>query len=127
MGLKSAQQWGEYTCDLPKKTFDNLLDYIANEVKPDVMFWTGDNSAHDIWKNTEEEVTSYTITLTEMIKAKFESTDITVFPIQGNHDTWPVDIQSFEKPGMNNPINNFRLKRTYTVLLRFQKILRGMI
>ena len=43
-----AREWGEYTCDVPKNTFDNTLDYIVNEVKPDVIFWTGDNSAHNV-------------------------------------------------------------------------------
>jgi sphingomyelin phosphodiesterase len=49
-----AREWGEYTCDLPEKTVDNLLDYIINEVKPDIVFWTGDNSPHNTFDNTEE-------------------------------------------------------------------------
>lgn len=90
-GEKVAGEWGEYNCDTPEKTVNNMLDYIVNEVKPDMIFWTGDNSAHNTWENTLEEVTNYTIHITEMIKAKLNQTEITVIPIQGNHDTWPVD------------------------------------
>jgi len=52
-----AGTWGSNAgglCDLPKETFDNMLEYVVNEIQPDVIFWTGDNSAHDIWKNTVE-------------------------------------------------------------------------
>ena len=68
------------------------MDYIVNEVKPDVLFWTGDNSSHNVNNNTQEEVLNYNIVTTQMIKDKLDSTDITVIPIQGNHDTWPVDF-----------------------------------
>ena len=57
-----------------------------------MFIWTGDNSAHNVWSNTNEEVTEYTIAITEEIKAYFVDTDITVMAVQGNHDTWPVDI-----------------------------------
>ena len=43
-----------------------------------------------------------------MIKAKLDSENITVIPIQGNHDVWPVDEQSFEKANDNYPINHFK-------------------
>lgn len=29
-------------------------------------------------------------------------------PIQGNHDTWVEEIESFAAPGINNEINNFK-------------------
>lgn len=85
-----------------------MLDYIVKEAKPDVIFWTGDNSSHNVWDNTNEEVTSYTVTVSQMIHEKLDGTDITVIPIQGNHDTWPCDVESFEAPGVNYPINHFK-------------------
>ena len=91
-GESGAREWGEYECDPPKKTFDNMLDYIVTTVKPDVLFWTGDNSPHNTYDNTEEEVLNYTVTTTQMIKDKLAGSNITVVPIQGNHDTWPVDF-----------------------------------
>lgn len=33
------------------------------------------------------------------------------FPLEGNHDTWPVNIQDFSKPGINYAINH--LKQTW--------------
>lgn len=103
-----AAQWGSGLCDLPVPTFQTMLDYIVSDVKPDMMFWTGDNSPHNIWYNTEEECTDYTITVSEMFKKAFEGQDISVFPIQGNHDTWVEEIQDFSAPGINYPINNFK-------------------
>lgn len=85
-----------------------MLDFVAAEINPDMFIWTGDNSSHNVWDNTVEEVTQYTIDITNMIKDRFDSTDITVLAIQGNHDTWPVDVQDFSAPGINYPINNFK-------------------
>jgi len=85
-----------------------MLDYVANEIQPDMFFWTGDNSAHNVWDNTAEEVTEYTITITEEINRFFAGHNITVMPAMGNHDVWPVDIQSFAKPYANYPINHIK-------------------
>lgn len=84
----AAQKWGSPLCDLPVPTFQTMLDFMAEEIKPDMMFWTGDNSPHDIWYNNEVQCTDYTITVTEMIQKAFDGLDVAVFPIQGNHDTW---------------------------------------
>ena len=107
-GQEAAGEFGGYHCDVPEKTLDTMLEYIVTEVKPDILFWTGDNSPHNVYNNTEEEVTNYTIHVTEMIKARLGSTDITVLPVHGNHDVWPVDTQSFEKANDNYPINHFK-------------------
>lgn len=32
-----------------------------------------------------------------------------MFPIQGNHDTWPVNVEDFGKEGVNGPINSYKL------------------
>ena len=45
-----------------------MMEYIANEVQPDIIFWTGDNSSHNVWNNTTEEVIEYTKTITDTIK-----------------------------------------------------------
>lgn len=69
-----------------------MLDFVVDEIKPDIFLWTGDNSAHDVWKNTEEEIISYTKNITQTLINAFANTNITVYPIQGNHDTWPVNV-----------------------------------
>ena len=43
-----------------------------------------------------------------MIKNAFAGKNVTVMPIQGNHDTWVEEIQSFAKPGINAEINAFK-------------------
>lgn len=54
-----AGVWGSNfgLCDIPQKTFESLMEYVVSEIKPDIIFWTGDNSSHNIWNNTVEEVT----------------------------------------------------------------------
>ena len=42
-----------------------MLTYVKDEIKPDMFFWTGDNSSHNVWDNTNEEVTEYTVAITE--------------------------------------------------------------
>jgi len=67
-----------------------------------------DNSSHNTWNNTIEEITHYTEAVTDMIKDAIKDTDITVLPIQGNHDTWPVNIQDFSSPNSNYSINQYK-------------------
>ena len=43
-----------------------------------------------------------------MIKDTFKDQPIAVYPIQGNHDTWPVNIQNFNQAGANGPIIGFK-------------------
>lgn len=85
-----------------------MLEHIRDEVQPDLFFWTGDNSAHNVWSNTEIEVTNYTVNITNTIKDVLGNSNITFFPIQGNHDTWPVNVEDFSAPGINYPINHFK-------------------
>ena len=72
------------------------------------MVWTGDNTAHNVWDNTADETTIYTVTVTNMIKQALKDSNITVLPIQGNHDTWVEEIEDFETPNYNYEINNFK-------------------
>lgn len=38
----------------------------------------------------------------------WDGTNITIFPIQGNHDTWPVNVEDFSAPNINGAINGFK-------------------
>jgi sphingomyelin phosphodiesterase len=78
-GQEASGEWGAGTCDPPVKTVNAVLDQIV-ALSPDIVFWTGDNSPHDIWDMTEDDVTNLTIKTTQMIKEKFEGTNITVVP-----------------------------------------------
>jgi len=43
-----------------------------------------------------------------MIKDAIKDTDITVLPIHGNHDTWPVDEEDFSTANANPSINHIK-------------------
>ena len=90
------------------QTFENMLNFVTDEIRPDMIFWTGDNTSHNVWSNTADETTMYTITVTTMIQQAFKNTEITMFPIHGNHDTWVEEFQDFTKPGNNYEINHFK-------------------
>jgi len=69
-----------------------MLRYMKEEINPDFLVWTGDNSAHNVWSNSNEEVIEYMVNITNTIKQELDDSDIAVLPIQGNHDTWPVNV-----------------------------------
>ena len=109
-GDPAAGEWGFNggVCDIPQKTFQSLMQFVVEDITPDAIFWTGDNSSHNIWSNTVEEVTGYTETVTNIIKDAVKDTTIQVMPIHGNHDTWPVDEQDFSSPNSNYSINHIQ-------------------
>jgi hypothetical protein len=80
-GGEVAGIWGSYLCDMPYHSFQSMLDFIVADIKPDMFFWTGDNSAHDVWENTEQEITQYTVDISNMLSDSFKDTGITVIPI----------------------------------------------
>ena len=85
-----------------------MLKFVGEEVQPDMVFWTGDNTAHNVWSNTADETTMYTITATTMIRQAVKNSGLTIFPIHGNHDTWVEEFQDFSNPGTNYEINHFK-------------------
>lgn len=86
---RQAGKWGSFQCDLPPITLEAMFEYIAKEVKPDVLIWTGDNAPHSIWETNVEEVLDATKNVTEMIKRAFKGQKVTIIPVQGNHDYSP--------------------------------------
>lgn len=63
--------WGDFNCDLPYHVVENMLDFVSKEIKPEMLFWTGDNVAHDVWLTTNDEVIEYTTNITATIKKAF--------------------------------------------------------
>jgi len=55
----AAGEWGSYLCDPPRNVVSKMFEFIRDEIKPDVLFWTGDMTPHNVWSNSEEEVTMY--------------------------------------------------------------------
>lgn len=49
-----------------------------------------------MWDNTNEEVTDYTVNITQTLKESLGAdSNIQIYPIHGNHDTWPVNVEDF--------------------------------
>ena len=66
-GNRTAGRWGDFECDIPHRTMKSMFEWVANnqdELKTDFITWTGDNSAHNVWDNTQEEITQYTVNIT---------------------------------------------------------------
>ena len=57
-----------------------------------MVIWTGDNTAHDIWQQTQSYNLNFTVFLTEMIS---KHTNATILAAPGNHDSWPVNVFDF--------------------------------
>ena len=52
----AARKYGEYNCDTTPIVLQMMFEFIRDEIKPEVMFWTGDMSPHNVWENSHEEV-----------------------------------------------------------------------
>ena len=48
----------------------------------DLIIWTGDNTPHDVWQQTQSYNLNYTMLLTEKLK---KATNATIIPTIGNH------------------------------------------
>ena len=87
---RKASQWGDYHCDAPFKLLNLTLFYTAKlPYQFDYVFWTGDGPDHnDLTQSLKGNLETIQI-LTTLIKNYFPN--LPVFPIDGNHDTWPID------------------------------------
>ena len=56
---------------------------------PTFLVWTGDNPPHDVWDETPEGQLNRLKRVSQMIAQAFPK--IPVFPVLGNHDSFPVD------------------------------------
>jgi sphingomyelin phosphodiesterase len=87
----AAGLWGGYNCDPPHRTITKMFEYLKEEIKPDVIFFTGDMTPHNVWENSEPEVIYYqNVIYQEMIDTFGD--DVFVYPLMGNHDTYPVNV-----------------------------------
>ena len=85
--------WGSLnSCDLPIQTFQLFLKEVA-EHKPDLIIWTGDNTPHDIWQQTQSYNLNFTVMLSELMK---KSTNARVIGAMGNHESFPVNVYDYE-------------------------------
>ena len=77
-----AGYWGSLgNCDLPLQTFDLFLKEIKDK-SIDLMIWTGDNTPHDIWQQSQSYNLNFTVLLSEKLKKNLKTR---VIPSMGNH------------------------------------------
>ena len=80
-----------------------MLDYIAENqqevFQANFVSWTGDNSAHNIWDITYDEILESTKNVTRTIKEVLGKLEpkIEFYPSIGNHDVYLPDVQDFER------------------------------
>ena len=80
-------------CDLPEHTIQEILDFIATEIKPDLVLWTGDNGSHDVWQLPPETASLSTHFIGKQIYERLVlKNNITLVPSIGNHEEKEVDI-----------------------------------
>jgi len=96
----AAGPWGAYQCDTAPQVLTEMFKFMRDEVKPDVLFWTGDMSAHSVWENSFDEVIEVNYRVAKEMQEIFGDS-LNVYLLQGNHDVWPVNVQSFSQP---NPV-----------------------
>jgi len=81
---QQAGPLGSYGCDVPIDTLTTMGEFINSEVKPDIVFWTGDIVPHDQWHYDVNYVAQYQTRLADFMKANF--TEYSIYPLEGNHD-----------------------------------------
>lgn len=58
-------------CDLPLRTVEKVLSYIASEIRPDVVIWLGDSIYAAAYNVSKESMTDVLQTLTGLMKKYF--------------------------------------------------------
>ena len=93
----AAGFWGSLNakCDIPMWTYENALQFISDNIDPDLIFWTGDIPAHDVWDQSRDDQLHRINVTANVISQYFPNTK--VYPCLGNHESAPVD--SFLLPG----------------------------
>jgi len=89
-----AGKWGDYLCDTNPRVIDQLQTAVGKTGMPDFVAWTGDSTGHQI-HNNPFITTKATKQVTLILERIFEKS--VVFPIHGNHEFAPFNIQDMSK------------------------------
>eukprot|EP00829_Urostomides_striatus_P009295 TRINITY_DN2039_c0_g1_i1.p1 TRINITY_DN2039_c0_g1~~TRINITY_DN2039_c0_g1_i1.p1 ORF type:complete len:476 (+),score=97.66 TRINITY_DN2039_c0_g1_i1:99-1526(+) len=91
--------WGTVgNCDIPSRTVQSAIDYMANVVKPDLILWLGDTVYGDSENITREKTVDVLKEVTSIFKETFKKSgnpSIPIYPILGNHEAYPADFFDF--------------------------------
>jgi len=94
-----AGYWGDFRkCDTPLRTIEAMYAHIVStHPSIDMIYWTGDLPAHDIWKQSKGgNVDIVKATARQLIKY---FPNVPIYPALGNHESVPVD--SFPPPSVS--------------------------
>lgn len=109
----NASVWGDYNCDTPYSLLYSTINWINDNLDFDFVIYTGDSVDHN------EFVQNYSKNLYEIeTVAKLLSTlNKPIFPVLGNHDTWPID-QLYPINGSIPPFYNIVLTDIANIYLK---------
>eukprot|EP00826_Nyctotherus_ovalis_P064976 TRINITY_DN9540_c0_g2_i1.p1 TRINITY_DN9540_c0_g2~~TRINITY_DN9540_c0_g2_i1.p1 ORF type:complete len:220 (-),score=29.10 TRINITY_DN9540_c0_g2_i1:701-1360(-) len=83
-----ARKYGEIRCDLPKATMKLFIEEVGRK-KPDMIFWLGDNAAHNGYeRNMSAQIKHYKYILDLLAKVNYTGK---IYAVMGNHDCYPAD------------------------------------
>ncbi|GAB6027687.1 hypothetical protein CHUAL_001927 [Chamberlinius hualienensis] len=78
------------TCDIPQITLESMLEYAAENLEFDFVYWTGDIPPHDIWNQTKGGNLQQLRSTADIVHRFIPSTK-TVYPSCGNHEAEPCN------------------------------------
>jgi len=86
-----AGPWGyQGKCDIPLRTLDLFVEKVVNDIKPDIIIWTGDNPPHNPWNDNSNEIYNITKIFVDLLYKKYQYRGV-VFPSLGNHEEYIAD------------------------------------
>ena len=86
---KPAGKYGEYTCDIPEATVNATVRFLRDHIKPDILLFTGDQAAHDVWSKSRGRAMVTEGRLARLHNDYLKETN-TVISV-GNHETVPAN------------------------------------
>ena len=93
-GTGSAGQWvGSYRCDLPTRTLEASLEQLVS-LNPEFIIITGDIPPHIGFNESVSIVLEYQKAVADTFK-KIVPPWIPVFPIYGNHGSFPINQHNY--------------------------------
>ena len=87
---RPAGHWGDYKCDLPLWTANNLFEHLAKHKDQfDWVYWTGDLPPHNVWNQTRNEQ----LELLQLLSMELQwyLGDKMIYPTLGNHESAPCN------------------------------------
>ncbi|CAG0922168.1 unnamed protein product [Notodromas monacha] len=95
-----AGRWGDYKCDTPMDAIIEMFAEIrTRHTRLELVIFTGDIAPHDIWAQTRRSNSELTQDATlKLLRGSFQ--DLPIFPVLGNHETFPSSLFSFRGLGI---------------------------